>query len=882
MFKCIRDNTPCLPQWWVDFTLNYSLGLVVVAFLITVVILAYTVTHFKINTDLNDMVSDKLPFRKIEIDYGDAFPQLSDTIVVVINAHTPELASHARKLMAQSLMKEKSIFKTIYIPGGGSFFEKNGLLFLSIEELEALTDNLAQAQPFLALLSQDLSLKGLFSVLETFLRHSEEVMGDKKKLVLLFDRLSDAFEHAINRDPYRLSWQEIMIGEQVKKSQLRQFIVLQPFLDYSVLYPAKQAIQTIHRIADELQLNDENGVKIRITGSIALNHEDLINVQEGIGTAAIISLILVGVVLYIGLYSGGLVFISLVTLITGLIWTMGFAIVATGSLNLISITFVVLFIGLGIDYSVQVCLRYKELIELGVNHRDAIPNAVKGVGNALLLCTITTAIGFYAFVPTAYAGASELGMISGTGMFINFFANIAILPALLHLTPLKKGKNLPLSISKRLLILPDKYAGMIAAGAIILGLVAAALLPKVYFDFNPLNLSNQSAESVVTAKELFKSGKTSPWTISILAGSLTQAKQLTSELRGLKEVERAITIADFIPENQTEKLDIVSDMALFMPPIPQDAHLSPRDYAHTIAALESFEATLKDSLTASPEPNDTYTSAARRLHGTLKNFDAGVDDSPEGQRALTLLAKGLLVDLTLLLHNLETSLQARAFGESDLPKELRQRFVSRDGRYRIQVFPRENITDIDVLKHFASVVSAIAPDATGAPVTILESGKAIVSAFKRALIFALIIITIFLLVVLRSRPEVALILIPPLLAILLTAATAVLLDIPFNFANIIVLPLLLGIGVDYGIHMVYRFRTELSSKAGVLGTSTARAVLFSALTTIMSFSSLSILAHRGTASMGKLLTLCISFMILCTLMVLPAFLKLHKGMSEKR
>ncbi|MCK4818488.1 MMPL family transporter, partial [bacterium] len=491
-----------------------------------------------------------------------------------------------------SLMKEKSIFKTIYIPGGGSFFEKNGLLFLSIEELEALTDNLAQAQPFLALLSQDLSLKGLFSVLETFLRHSEEVMGDKKKLVLLFDRLSDAFEHAINRDPYRLSWQEIMIGEQVKKSQLRQFIVLQPFLDYSVLYPAKQAIQTIHRIADELQLNDENGVKIRITGSIALNHEDLINVQEGIGTAAVISLILVGVVLYIGLYSGGLVFISLVTLITGLIWTMGFAIVATGSLNLISITFVVLFIGLGIDYSVQVCLRYKELIELGVNHRDAIPNAVKGVGNALLLCTITTAIGFYAFVPTAYAGASELGMISGTGMFINFFANIAILPALLHLTPLKKGKNRPLSISKRLLILPDKYAGMIAAGAIILGLVAAALLPKVYFDFNPLNLSNQSAESVVTAKELFKSGKTSPWTISILAGNLTQAKQLASELRGLKEVERAITIADFIPENQTEKLDIVSDMALFMPHIPQDAHLSPRDYAHTIAALESFEATL--------------------------------------------------------------------------------------------------------------------------------------------------------------------------------------------------------------------------------------------------------------------------------------------------
>ncbi len=880
MFKCIRDHTPCLPQWWIHFTQRYSLRLVLMAFLVTFGILVYTVTGFNINTDLADMVSDKLPFRKFEKDYGKAFPQLSDVIVVVIDADTPELALNTRKLMENLLMKEKNLFKTIYIPEGGSFFEKNGLLYRSVDELEEFADHLAVVQPFLAILSQDLSLKGLFSVLEKVVRPSEELISDNKRLIPLFGRLSDAFKNTMEKKPYQLSWQEIMTNKKVEKQQLRQFIILQPFLDYSLLYPAKEAIDTIRRLADEFQFNKSQGVKIRITGDAVLQHEDLLSVRKGIGLAAIISLILVGIVLYIGLGSSRLVFISLLTLIMGLIWTMGFAIAFIGSLNLISITFAVLYIGLGIDYSIQFCLRYRELIQSGLSKKEAVSDTAKGVGNALLLCSITTAIGFYAFVPTAYSGASELGLIAGTGMFINFFANITILPALLNLLPPKENTVRSFIIPKRLAMLPERHEGMIALGSIILGIGAVFFLPKVFFDFNPLNLSNPVAESVLTARELFNDAKTSPWTISTLANNLTEAKEIASRLKDLKEVDMAITIADFIPEKQTEKLDIIYDTALFMPSLPKDIQFSEQDYEEKVRALKRFEKTLKDSLLSS-KLNQAYISSIRRLYETIKNFNTHLEARRESLHLLNVLEKGLLINLTILLQDLENLLQPRAFGIADLPRELTDRFVTQDGRYRIQVFPNENITNMDTLQRFVSTVRTITPDATDAPVTILESGKAIVLAFKRAILFALIMITLFLLTVLRSRSEIVLILIPLLLALLLTAAASVLLTIPFNFANIIVVPLLLGIGVDYAIHLVYRFRSEGPSRGGVLQTSTARAVLFSALTTIVSFGSLSFLHHKGTASMGKLLTLCNGFMIICNLIILPAYLKLYKRVSEK-
>jgi hopanoid biosynthesis associated RND transporter like protein HpnN len=876
MVRRHRNYSKHLIERWVSFIQSHSLMVVTITVLITGGILFYSIRNFKINTDLNSMISEKLRFRKLEKDFLRAFPQLTDTIVVVLDADTAERAVSARKRMVERL-KETGLFKMIYEPGGEKFFEKNGLLYLSRDELENLADRLADAQPLLAFLSRDLSLRGLFSVLGMALNQTEVKETQDRSISLLFDRMGKTFESVIDNHPYRMSWEGIMFGEKEAAEQRRQFIILQPYLDETRLSADEVSLKTIRHIAEELDINETNGMKMRITGDVALSHENMVAVRNSTGAATLVSLFLVGVVLFIGLGgSGRLVFASLSTLITGLIWTTGFALAFIGSLNLISITFAVLFIGLGIDYSIQFCLRYKELIESGCRHQDCIITTAKGVGRALLLSCITVAIGFYSFLPTAYAGVAELGLISGTGMFISFFANITVLPALLTLLRIrsKKGKILSILPKKKLVMLPYKYSRAIIIGAVIIGLGAATLIPRVFFDFNPLNLYNKESESVITMEELFKSPETQPWTISILVRGEENAKRIAERLRKLKEVKMVVTLSDFVPDDQSEKLSIISGISIFMPPGLSDVAVKHLSYEQRIKALNDFEGTLKKSLLSHSEKDDT---SAQRLYARIQQFKTLLKNPVIGNRAFTVLEKDLLSDLPALFKRIETSLQATAFDQTDLPKSLVNQFVSIDGRYRVQVFPSGNIMNVDALKQFVRSVRTIAPDATDAPVTIYESGRSVISSFRQATIYALIAIILFLLIEMRSFYVTALILIPLVLAILLTAAASVLLDIPLNFANVIVVPLLLGVGVHSGIIFVLRYQTEPPADGNMLKTSTARAVLFSILTTIISTSSLSFSPHRGIASMGMLLTICLSFLIICTLVLLPALLDLYKG-----
>jgi len=864
---------------WMRLIQRFPRSIVCVLLALTACIAAYTTHNFAINTDLGDMISRRLPFRQHEIELQNAFPALSGNLVVVIDAPTPEQAVKARNLLADRLGRMNDMFDTVSVPDGGDFFNRNGLLYLSVEELEELSDTLADMQPFMGRMLQHFSLHGLFAVLGEVVDRPEEDLGDNKRLQL-FQRLASVLQRAAAGESCHFSWQEIMTGEKTTPQQRRRFIIARPFIDYSRLYPGKTAIDAIRGSARALDLYGSYGAGVRITGGLAINQDDLMSVEKGIGTAALASFILVGIVLYIGLGAWRLVLAGLITLMTGLVWTMGFAIAVIGSLNLISISFAVLFIGLGIDYSIQLCLRYRELTVSGMEGGTAAVNAAKGVAPPLFLCTITTAIGFYSFVPTAYAGASELGMISGTGMFINFFTNMTLLPSLLLMLPHKKSGPLPLPLKGALAEIPSRFSGAIAVVTIAMTAGAALIIPRVFFDFNPLNLSNPAAESVQTAQDLFDGEIGTPWTISVLAPNLPDARRLAVKLKKLPEVKAAVTIADFVPGNQDEKLEILDDIALFMPLLPQHYRYSRSTVPQTAAVVKQLEHALGERIARQPHGNTTYALTMNRLYASIKKLNATLDDQSDGKRIITALEEGMLTNLATLLETLGHLLKPYGFSLSDLPEKLRQQYIAEDGRCRIEVFSREDITAYDALQRFTRAVRTIAPNATDAPVTILESGRAIVTAFKRASLYALIGISLFLLLVLKQRTDVILILTPLMLAALLTAAAAVIAGIPFNFANIIILPLLLGIGVDYGIHILYRFRTETATGQGILRSSTARAVFFSALTTIVSFGSLSFLSHRGTASMGKLLTVCVCFIILCTLIILPAFLTLSKKFKE--
>jgi hopanoid biosynthesis associated RND transporter like protein HpnN len=874
MIKQNKGYSKQLIEWWIHTIQSYSSLVIIITILITVGVLFYSIRNFKINADLNSMISEKLHFRKLEEDFSKAFPQLNDTIVVVIDADTDERAISARERMAGRLKKETGLFKTIYEPEGGKFFERNGLLYLSPKELEELADKLAGAQPFLAYLSRDLSLRGLFSVIEMALGHAEVEEPRDRSINLLFDQMSKTFESVFTNRPYQISWERVMLGDKQFAEQRRQFIILQPYLDATRLSAGEAALETVHHIANELEINEANRVKVRITGDVALSHENMVEVRNSTGVATLVSIFLVGIVLFVGLgRSGRLVFASLTTLIIGLIWTTGFALAVIGSLNLISITFAVLFIGLGIDYSIQFCLRYRELILSGYRHLDGIISTAKSVGRSLLLSCITTSVGFYSFVPTAYSGVAELGMISGTGMFISFFANFTILPALLTLLPIKGCKDLPLLSGKTVVTLPYKYSKAIRIGALILALGAGIFLPRVFFDYNPLNLYSKTSESIITIKELFKNPETQPWIISILMKDEEDAKKLAERLKKLKDVKMALTLSDLVPEDQSEKLSIISDIALFMPPVLEGLTVKHLSHKQGIKALNSFEGALKKSLHSSSE---AANPSFQHLYASIQQFKSLLVDQDKADSAFAALEDGLLTNLPSLFNRLETLLQATAFNEKDLPHQLVDQYVSVDGRYRLQVFPRENIMNVDALKRFVNAVRTIAPDATDAPVSIYESGRAIVSSFRQASLYSLVVITLVLLISIRNLYVTALILTPLLFAMLLTAAASVLLDIPLNFANVIVVPLLLGVGVHSGILFILRYQTEPPPDGNMLRTSTARSILVSTLTTMISTGSLSFSPHRGISSMGILLTICFGLIILGILVLLPALLELFK------
>jgi predicted RND superfamily exporter protein len=295
-----------------------------------------------------------------------------------------------------------------------------------------------------------------------------------------------------------------------------------------------------------------------------------------------------------------------------------------------------------------------------------------------------------------------------------------------------------------------------------------------------------------------------------------------------------------------------------------------------------LESSLKKVLSTARERNGAYAVSVSRLHRSLEGFKKALAHPKNGKLALDKLEQGVLSYLPNLFHELKTSLQASAVKESDLPRELRLRYVTPDGRYRVEVFPRENILETESLKRFVEAVTAIAPNSTDTPVTIREAGNAVVRSFLLATLYAFLAITLFMLIELKSVSDTVLVLLPLVLSLLMTGAVSVILNIPFNFANVIVIPLLLGSGVE-GIYFIHRFRTDPPSSGNMLETSTARALFFSALTTILSFSTLSFSPHQGMASMGKLLTICIGSLMITTLIFLPAVLRFVKpGEKDRR
>ena len=831
------------------------------------------VASLTINTSTNDMLDADLPFRQAEIAVESAFPLLFDSLTVVLEGPDGQAAEAGAAALAEALRQQPEAVHQVFLPQGGDFFRRNGLLYLEPAELQALADRLAGAQPLLAALQADPSLRGLAGLLGEAV--AADASAQRAELVPLLRRLA-AVAQALKQDPNaRLSWPALFSDSGETAGDRRRFLIVKPVVDFASLAPMAAAVATVEATAERLGLSEASGYRLRLTGESLMLQDELESVRSGIGVVGALSAVLVAVVLFAGLRTWRLVMPILVTLLAGLCWTAGFAAIAVGQLNIISIAFAVLFIGLSVDFGIHFVLRVQEAQARGRVPDAALAEAAAVLGRPLLLCALSSALAFFAFFPTAYRGLSELGVIAGGGMFIALFLNLTLLPALMRLYPAAAGEahlGPVAAAGAALQRRAARYARALAAFGLVLAALAVIALPQARFDDDPLNLRDPSSPSVAVLLDLLDDPRVSPYSAQVLSGDLAAARELEARLTALPEVETAVTLTDFLPQDQGAKLDILDQMALFLAPLfTAPPPLPAPDAAEQAVALEN----LREALAAAPQD---LQPAAGALLAQLQDLG---DTSPAELEAAWL--GGFEGTLDRLLDGLEAEEEVTL---DSLPADLRARYQAAAGplagQVLIEVIPAEDLRDQAARERFVDAVQAIVPDVSGAPVTIVEAGRAVVTAFAEATVLALIAIVLLLLAVLRSPLDSVMVLAPLLLAALLTVAAAVAIGLPFNFANVIVLPLLLGLGVDSGIHYVIRARERAVGAESPAVSSTPRAILLSALTTVASFGALSISQHPGTASMGRLLTLAIVLTLVCVLAFLPALLALTGRLPRQK
>ncbi len=864
---------------WVDGVRRHAWLVVALSVLLSACAVWYTAANLGISTDTKDMLDPELHFRRVYTDYIKTFPFFDDTLLVVVDGDTPGLSRDAAKKLQAALSARQDLFSDVFLATGGDFLDRQGLLFLSTGELEDFADNMARVQPFLARLSRNPTLPGVTGLLEQALDAAGQ--GRSVDMGPFLSTLAEGLDAAAEGRTWHMSWTRLMSGDDPGALSTRSLVMAKPRLDFSKLAPGIEPMEAVRETAHGIGLVPENGVRVRLTGDIALETEELLSVRRGAELMAGLAFVLVGIVLFAGLRSPRLVLACLATLVMGLLWTAGFATVAVGHLNLISVAFAVLYIGLGVDYAIHFGLRYKDFVDQGTPRDEALRESARDVGSSLVICSLTTAVGFYAFVPTVFDGVAELGIIAGTGMFISLVANLTTLPALLALLPLSPSKPKSLLPDNRftnaLLTLPLRRRTTIRSVSVALAVVGLLFIPFATFNYNTLDLQPAGNESVRMFRELLRESHLSPWSLAAMENGREEAEQLAKRLTALPEVSMAVTASSFIPEKQGEKLGVIADMSLVLGPglaVSGKVGGTPPDMARQ--ALDGLASDLGEyGETAS---GGETAEEARRLRGHIRDFldraDAAAQD--ERQRMYERLEDGLFRTLPGRLESFSLAMEADEVGVGDIPPEFARRWIAGDQRWLVRVFPAHDLDDRAAMSAFVDAVVAVAPDAIGFPVILVEAGQAVVGAFQHAFAYALVAITLLLFLLLEYRRDALLVLFPLLLVGELVAVFSVVFDVPFNFANVIALPLILGIGVDNGIHMVHRIHQSPPGEVNLLRTSTARGVFFSTLTTMCGFGNLAISPHPGTASMGLMLTAGIVLTLVSTLFVVPAMVR-HRG-----
>ncbi len=867
---------------------SVSPGLVIGCGLVLALLSAlYAFLFLRLNTDQNRLVSSRVPFFKTYLEHVRNFGDQEYLFIVIRSRNTPEGKERAiafAEKMAQRLRKHPHLIQAIYYRISAADFGDKALMFASPEEARVLTDTFISLSPHLNAWLKDGSLAGLIDQGASLLANPQ---GGLTELDPAMGRqaldLLGAFVKNIDRTiageeslPTVFDLEETRTEYFFTKNGRLLIMRLLPAKDFSTLDVIGKPLRVV-REALSATRSEYPDVEAGLTGRPVLQADEMLTTDKDMTRAAMIAVILVGLLFMLVLHGWLRPLLVLISLVLAIAWTFGFATLTIRELNLLSMVFTLVLVGIGVDFGVHIVMRYVEATKKGLGVEEAIRTALLKTGPSVILGAATSVSAFFSVLGSDILGVAELGLIGGAGILLCLLAMLTVLPALLltagrkNLFPSSQPRVVAMPILERVSARPRRLLVLLT----VVSLVGLPGLLKIRFNYNLLELQARGLESVSYERLLLKASDESTWYAILTAGNLKETAKLVQRLEKIPSVGTVDSILDIIPKGQAEKAALYREAAKALDAISPSAVVpgdpNPDALIQALGNLEGALEELEEKLFSAGAGAELASLDESLKH--INNAREQLTEYPQRALRLTTLQRRMREDILKSVEKARRWLDAKSVEPGDLPPSLRHIYVGKNGRNQIKVAPREDVWDFKKLARFVSDLRAVDPNVSGVPVSVLESARLTHRTFLTAALLTVALVSLILWLYSRSLAYVALTLLPLGVGILWLLELMGWIGLNFNLANFFGVPVLIAIGVHGGVHLLARWR-ETNGRGDLFGTSTPTAVALSFATTMIGFGGLLFAHHRGLASLGTVMVLGSFTSVLACLLVLPAALKL--------
>ncbi|MCH2389365.1 MAG: MMPL family transporter, partial [Nitrospinales bacterium] len=639
--------------------------------------------------------------------------------------------------------------------------------------------------------------------------------------------------------------------------------------DNKEIEPSLDSISLLRKLIEEAR-SQFPGVEVGLTGEDVIAFDEMAITQVDVRKASQIALFGVAL-LFIIAYRGVVKpLLAVFSLVIALCWSIGWATLVVGHLNILTIVFATILIGLGIDFGIHILERYKEERMSGGDVLHALQKTVQGTGRGNFAGAVTTAMAFGGMIFTDFIGIVELGKISGGGIFFCMISMILVLPALISLEEkIRKPKYSQEQFEWRgswLEIFFKNYRLTIFV-SMILFIASLFSLRTVVFDYNLLNLQAHGTDAVKYEMKVIEEAGRSAWSVAVLADSLEETIKKHHALEKLSTVGNVESIASILPEDQKKKIEYIKELRPVIKNLKVKAEVSSVSQPSLIKTMRKIRFKLQGK-------EDTGGVAeARQL--AQRFLDESEEQSVEiAEKRLNKFSGNLFADYRDKIADLKMNVDVVPVSVAEIPESLRKRYVSRNGVYLITAYPSVDVWNIGQREEFVKQLRQVDPSVTGNAIHMFESTRLMRDGYIQGGIYAMVAIFIYILVSFGNIRATLIVLLPVVVGSMWTLGIMDLVGVSLNLANLVILPLIIGIGVVNGVHIVHRYREETDKSINILSKSTGQGVVLSSLTTMIGFGSLMVADHQGVYSLGLVLTLGVGCCLMASITVLPSILRL--------